>query len=117
MAGDISTQGRTSEPAYVSDAPGSPKYQVIPLLTAGDEVPLLTSTFSTTTAPTFDSSQLFAFTGAPNATGTTQVKIEGKTYNYVWVNHGLAGGVTTNISTTATGKTILKDTMLLAVLC
>ncbi|AUS99699.1 hypothetical protein CLI64_04450 [Nostoc sp. CENA543] len=107
MANNISNQGRTSAPAYLMDTPGSPKYAVIPLLTVGDEVPLLTSTFSSTTAPTVDSSQLFAFTGTPNATGTTQVKIDGKTYHYVWVNHGLAGDVTTNISTTATNKTII----------
>ncbi|HLO85130.1 MAG TPA: alkaline phosphatase PhoX, partial [Nostocaceae cyanobacterium] len=106
MTSNISSQGKTTSSAYVSDAPGSPKYKVIPLLTVGDEVPLLTNTFSSTTAPTVSSSKLFAFTGVPDGTGATQVKINGKTYNYVWVNHELRSSVTTDISSTATGEKI-----------
>ncbi|WP_427159581.1 alkaline phosphatase PhoX [Aliinostoc sp. HNIBRCY26] len=92
--------GKTTASAYVSLADKSP-YKIVPLLTVGDEVPLLISTFSSSSAPTFDAAQKFAFTGIPDGLGSTQVEIAGKTYNYVWVNHELGSGTTTSISTTA----------------
>jgi hypothetical protein len=98
--------GKTTDKAYVSKLEGS-KYQVVPLLTVGDEVPLLTSGFSTTAGPKVDGTKLYAFTGIPDGTGATKVLVDGKTYNYVWVNHELSNTATTDISSNLTGQKII----------
>ncbi|MDX2097002.1 MAG: DUF4114 domain-containing protein [Leptolyngbyaceae cyanobacterium bins.59] len=108
MAGFIN-QGKTADPSYVSTIAGSSAssaFTLVPLLTVGDEVPLLTSTFSATTVPAVSSTQRFAFTGIPDGTGSRQVKVDGRTFNYVWVNHELSNAASSDISTTATGQTI-----------
>jgi glycerophosphoryl diester phosphodiesterase len=98
--------GRTTAAAYVNTLSNSPQYRIVPLLTVGDEVPLLTNTFGTTEAPKVDAVKKYAFTGIPDGTGAKQVTVDGKTYNYVWVNHELGASLTTDISTTAAGEKI-----------
>jgi glycerophosphoryl diester phosphodiesterase len=98
--------GKTTAPAYVEKVNNSDNRIIVPLLTVGDEVPLLTSTFDIDQAPQVDATQKFAFTGIPDGTGATQVTIAGKTYNYVWLNHELGGSVTTDISSTSPGEKI-----------
>jgi glycerophosphoryl diester phosphodiesterase len=109
MTGIISTPtapGKTASQPYVNNVSGSPDFQILPLITVGDEVPLLTNTFSSTLAPTVSSTQRFALTGIPDGMGTQKVTIGGKTYNYVWVNQELSQTVTTDISSTAVGQKI-----------
>jgi glycerophosphoryl diester phosphodiesterase len=109
MTGIISTSttpGKTASQSYVNNVPGSPDFQILPLITTGDEVPLLTNTFSSTLAPTVSSTQRFALTGIPDGIGTQKVTVGGKTYNYVWVNQEISEGLTTEISSTATGQKI-----------
>ena len=98
--------GRTTASAYVDTVNNSDNRIIVPLLTVGDEVPLLTSTFDIDQAPQVDATEKYAFTGIPDGTGATQVTIAGKTYNYVWVNHELGGSVTTDISSTFPGEKI-----------
>jgi Domain of unknown function (DUF4114) len=109
MAGKISTPttpGRTVEKPYVTQVPGAPGYNLLPLISVGDEVPLLTNTFSTTVAPTVDSTKLFAMTGIPDGLGWKTVTVGGNTFNYVWMNHELGGTSTSDISSTFTGQKI-----------
>ncbi|WYL98236.1 MAG: esterase-like activity of phytase family protein [Gloeotrichia echinulata CP02] len=98
--------GRTTAAAYVNTLPDGAQYRIEPLLTVGDEVPLLTNTFGTTEAPKVDAVKKYAFTGIPDGTGAKQVTVDGKTYNYVWVNHELGASTATDISTTAAGEKI-----------
>jgi glycerophosphoryl diester phosphodiesterase len=98
--------GRTIASAYVDTVNNSDNRIIVPLLTVGDEVPLLTSTFDIDKAPQVDATEKYAFTGIPDGTGATQVAIAGKTYNYVWINHELGGSVTTDISSTFPGEKI-----------
>ncbi|WP_262562784.1 esterase-like activity of phytase family protein [Acaryochloris sp. CCMEE 5410] len=89
--------GKTASPSYVKNIPGSPKYQNIPLLTVGDEVPLLEGEFGNLTP---SETVTFAFAGIPDGIGYNQ--IDG--LNYVWVNHELGDSVTTDISSTQIGQ-------------
>jgi glycerophosphoryl diester phosphodiesterase len=98
--------GRTTASAYVNTLPDGAQYSVVPLLTVGDEVPLLTNTYGIADAPKVDAVKKYAFTGIPDGTGATQVTIAGKTYNYVWVNHELGGTVSTDISSSFPGEKI-----------
>ncbi len=109
MTGIISTPtapGKTSSLPYVNNVPGTPDFQILPLITTGDEVPLLTNTFSSTLAPTVSTTQRFALTGIPDGIGTQRVTVGGKTYNYVWVNQEIPESVFTEISSTAPGQKI-----------
>lgn len=107
MPSSISSSGKTADKAYASSkVAGAPNYQLVPLLTVGDEIPLLTATFGKTEAPKVDATKKFAFTGIPDGTGVTKVTISGKSYNYVWINHELSASISTDISTTATGEKI-----------
>ena len=59
--------GKTSAESYVVNAPNGPSYyQTIPLLTVGDEIPLLQGNVSGFTTST---SQTYAFTGIPDGIG------------------------------------------------
>jgi glycerophosphoryl diester phosphodiesterase len=98
--------GRTTANSYINTVPDSDNYQILPLLTVGDEIPLLTSTFDGEQAPTVDTTKKFAFTGIPDGIGSKQVTIDGKTYNYVWINHEFRKDATTDISTTFPGEKI-----------
>ncbi|BAZ31325.1 glycerophosphoryl diester phosphodiesterase [Cylindrospermum sp. NIES-4074] len=107
MPSFISSSGKTADTAYVSSkVADAPNYQLVPLLTVGDEIPLLTATFSKTEAPQVDATKKFAFTGIPDSTEVTKVTISGKIYNYVWVNHELSASISTDISTSFTGQKI-----------
>jgi glycerophosphoryl diester phosphodiesterase len=109
MTGIISTPtapGKTSSLPYVDNVAGAPDFQILPLITTGDEVPLLTNTFSSTLAPTVSTTQRFALAGIPDGIGTQRVTVGGKTYNYVWVNQEIGEALTTELSSTATGQKI-----------
>jgi hypothetical protein len=98
--------GRTNAPAYVVNAPGGKDFDIKPLLTVGDEVPLLTGNLNNLAVSYADN---FAFTGIPDGTGIYQYTTNGKTYNAVFVNHELSSGTATSpvfsdISTTSSGK-------------
>ncbi|MFH7028711.1 MAG: hypothetical protein ACHBN1_25785 [Heteroscytonema crispum UTEX LB 1556] len=89
--------GQTSAQSYVVNTPGDTYYQTVPLLTVGDEVPLLEGSF-----PNFTTSatKTFAFTGIPDGTGIYQ---SGDKY-LVFVNHELGPTITSDISSTIPGK-------------
>jgi Ca2+-binding RTX toxin-like protein len=90
--------GKTSAESYVVNAPNGPSYyQTIPLLTVGDEIPLLQgNVFNFTTSP----SQTFAFTGIPDGMGI----YETQNNYFVFINHELGGTVRTDVSTTIPGR-------------
>jgi Ca2+-binding RTX toxin-like protein len=91
--------GRTDSPSYVLNTSGGTYYQNTPLLTVGDEVPLLegnVSSFMTSSTKTF------AFTGIPDGMGAYQ---SGDKY-FVFVNHELSTAASTDISSTIPGKII-----------
>ncbi|WP_306296886.1 esterase-like activity of phytase family protein [Nostoc sp. TCL26-01] len=98
--------GKTTASSYVNNVNNSDNTKIVPLLTVGDEVPLLLSTFSSIEAPKTDATEKYAFTGIPDGTGAKQVTVNGKTYNYVWVNHELGSSVSTDISSTFPGEKI-----------
>jgi len=110
MPSQISTPtspGKTISPSYVNNVPGQPDFQIIPLITVGDEVPLLTNTYSSSLIPTVDTTRKYAFAGIPDGLGWQEVSVGGKTYKYVWVNHEIGQTTSTEISSTEAGKKIL----------
>lgn len=66
--------GKTTAPSYVTSGPAGGAYDLSPLLTAGDEVPLLEGDFPNFTT---SSTKTFALPGIPDGLGI---------YNYVFVN-------------------------------
>ncbi|MEB3282603.1 MAG: alkaline phosphatase PhoX [Lyngbya sp.] len=84
--------GKTATPAYVfnvPDGPDGPHYDIQPLITVGDEVPLLEGEFgSFTTSET----ETYPMVGIPDGLGYTE--IDG--LKYVWMNHELTSGVITD---------------------
>jgi secreted PhoX family phosphatase len=102
---------RTKSPSYIKDytdgskvisgkdpVTGSdPNYKVTPLLTVGDEIPLLEGEFGNYT---ISSDKTFALAGIPDGLGYTEVN----GLKYVWVNHELGDKDTTDISSTVNGK-------------
>jgi Ca2+-binding RTX toxin-like protein len=90
--------GKTTAASYVVNAPTSPEYQTIPLLTVGDEVPLLTG--SSLNSLTKVDGKTFAFTGIPDGMGVYQANGN----YYVFINHELGNTTVTDISTTVAGK-------------
>jgi glycerophosphoryl diester phosphodiesterase len=75
--------GTTAAPSYVTRTPDGSDFDLAPLLTVGDEVPLLEGDLSNFTT---SSNQTFALTGIPDGLG---VYNDG-TYNYVFLNHEIA---------------------------
>ncbi len=75
--------GQTAANAYVKNVPGNGDYDITPLLTVGDEVPLLEGEFGNYTV---SEDQTFAFTGIPDGTGV----FETEDAYYVFVNHELS---------------------------
>lgn len=92
------TGGKTAANPYVTNVPGNGGYEIIPLLTVGDEVQLLTGDLRTGLTPV--AGKTFAFTGIPDGLGLFQAN----DYNYVFVNHELGGTSVSDISTTVPGK-------------
>ncbi len=80
---DSVISGKTAANSYVNNVPGNGEYNITPLLTVGDEVPLLEGEFEEFT-PSED--QTFAFTGIPDGTGI----FETQDSYYVFVNHELS---------------------------
>ncbi len=82
------TNGRTGELPYLVDL--SSEYLVKPLLTVGEEMPMLIGSFNNF-SPSNDN---FAFSGIPDGLGV----YETADTNYVYVNHELASNITTPLS-------------------
>ncbi|WP_242028642.1 esterase-like activity of phytase family protein, partial [Anabaena sp. FACHB-1250] len=89
--------GRTTAPAYVNKLPQGAQYALVPLLTVGDEVPLLQGAFGSFTTSATDK---FAFTGIPDGLGI----YETATGYYVFVSHELGSTTKSDFSTTVTGQ-------------
>jgi len=97
-------EGKTTAPPYVFNLNDvdpvtnkDPEYNLVPLLTVGDEVPLLEGEFGNFT-PSADLT--YAMAGIPDGLG--YVEIEGM--KYVFMNHELSSDVTTDISSTVEGQ-------------
>jgi glycerophosphoryl diester phosphodiesterase len=95
--------GTTAAPSYVTPTPGGSDLDLAPLLTVGDEIPLLEGDLSGFTT---SASKTFALAGIPDGLG---VYNDG-TYNYVFLNHEIAAtsssgaAVTSDISSTIPGQ-------------
>ncbi len=85
--------GNTTAPAYTQDLAEAPDYNVKPLLTVGDEVPLLEGTGLALKA---SADKKFALAGIPDGMGYTQV---GDKY-YVFVNHELSNTAISKFNST-----------------
>lgn len=92
------TGGKTTANPYVTNVPGNGGYEIVPLLTVGDEVQLLTGDLRD--GLTAVAGKTYAFTGIPDGLGL----FETKDYNYVFVNHELGGTAISDISTTVPGQ-------------
>lgn len=86
--------GQTTANSYVNNVPGNGEYDITPLLTVGDEFPLLEGAFGEFT-PSKD--KTFAFAGIPDGTGIYETQ---DSY-YVFLNHELAS--TREVEAPATG--------------
>ncbi|HEY9847135.1 MAG TPA: hypothetical protein V6D03_13185, partial [Candidatus Caenarcaniphilales bacterium] len=86
--------GKTTANSYVKDVPGGDAYGVTPLLTVGDEVPLLEGEFGDFSV---SKDKTFAFAGIPDGTGI----YETQDAYYVFVNHEYAS--TREVEAPATG--------------
>ncbi len=89
--------GRTTAPAYVDTLPDGAQYALVPLLTVGDEVPLLQGAFGSYTTST---TEKFAFTGIPDGLGI----YETATGYFVFVNQELGDTSKSDFSTTISGQ-------------
>lgn len=88
------TGGKTTAPAYVTNVPGNGGYEIIPLLTVGDEVNRLEGDFGNFTVNT---QQTFAFPGIPDGLGL----FETSDYNYVFVNQEIGSTSTSYLNSTS----------------
>lgn len=91
---------QTTANPYVVNVPGNGGYDITPLLTVGDEVPLLEGDFGNFTV---SEDKTFAFTGIPDGTGV----FETKDAYYVFVNHELAPTFTPSSTGSATNPDVL----------
>lgn len=88
---------------YVSNVPGNPGFQFIPLLTVGDQVPLIEGTVGNYRVA---SGRTFAMTGIPDGMGI----FETRDNYYVFLNHEIAAvnqqgnPITSDISPTIPGR-------------
>jgi glycerophosphoryl diester phosphodiesterase len=96
--------GRTTANPYVTNVDSvdpttgkNPNYKIIPLLTVGDEVPLLEGEFGKFTT---SSTQKFAMAGIPDGLGITKI---GDRF-YVWMNHEIANAISDISTNPADGK-------------
>ncbi len=92
------SNGRTTSPSYVNKLADGVKYNLLPLLTVGDEVALLQG--STFDAYTVNGTEKFAFTGIPDGLGVYETD---KGY-YVFVNHELGNTALSDFSSTVSGQ-------------
>jgi alkaline phosphatase len=84
--------GVTKAPAYAIDLPGEPQFDLKPLLTVGDEIPLLVGKGLDLQL----SDRKFALAGIPDGLGYTKV---GDKY-FVFMNHELANTAFSNLNNT-----------------
>jgi glycerophosphoryl diester phosphodiesterase len=82
---------RTEQPPYVVNVPGGTDYNITPLLSTGDAIPLLEGTLGNET-PSSDKS--YVFSGIPDGTGITEIN----GFYYVFVNHELSSTATTDVT-------------------
>ncbi|WP_019499589.1 hypothetical protein [Pseudanabaena sp. PCC 6802] len=82
---------RTSQPPYFVNIPGGSDYNIIPLLSTGDKIPLLEGALGNETA---SSSKTYTFSGIPDGTGITEIN----GFYYVFVNHELGSTSTTDLT-------------------
>ncbi|MCL1466230.1 hypothetical protein [Argonema galeatum] len=88
---------------YVNNVPGNPGYEFIPVLTVGDEVPMIDGTVGNFKVA---AGKTFAMTGIPDGMGV----YETKDYNYLFLNHEIASvdskgaPIFSDISPTVPGK-------------
>ena len=95
LAASFIDGGKTLDNSYVNNVPGNGNYQITPLLTVGDEVPLLQG--SSLNNLTRVQGQRYAFTGIPDGLGLYTQDLN---FNYVFVNHELGGTSKSDVSTT-----------------
>ncbi|MCB1217880.1 hypothetical protein KDL44_10830 [bacterium] len=86
----------TSAPAQAAALPGS-ELDLLPLLTVGDEVPLLTGSWPDLET---DPSRTYGVAGIPDGLGWVQAR----GYNWVWVNHEMSAGNLSDFSSTVSGQ-------------
>lgn len=82
-------EGKTTANPYVDNVAGGNQYNITPLLTVGDEVPLLEGNFGEFTT---SETQTYAMAGIPDGLGYTEIG----DLKYVWMNHELGADVTTD---------------------
>jgi glycerophosphoryl diester phosphodiesterase len=93
---DLGADGRTDKPAQVRALSGS-GYTVEPLITVGDEIPLLTGHFP---GGNGHPKRTYALPGIPDGLGIAR---HGQNY-FVWLNHEIAPGGLSNYSKTISGQ-------------
>lgn len=76
--------GRTAVLTMLVNAPGGPGFDITPLVSAGDELPLLTGTFPDLQP---HAELTYGLAGDPDGMGL----MEAGGYYYVWLNHELVG--------------------------
>lgn len=91
----LNAAGQTKVAPYALALPGS-GFDVVPLVTVGDNVPLLTGTYPNWTT---DVTKTFAMTGIPDGMGYFQ----SGGFNWVWMQHELGNTVSTDFSKDFTG--------------
>ena len=91
---NIGTDGRTDALPYLVDMTG--EYDIIPLVTTEDEMPLLEGTFRNYTTST---TQTIAMSGIPDGLGF----VETNDAYYVFMNHELSASNSSQLSTTISG--------------
>ncbi|NET88824.1 MAG: DUF839 domain-containing protein [Kamptonema sp. SIO1D9] len=94
--------GKTSAEQYVVNINDidpvtgkNPQYDYIPLLTVGDEIPLLEGELGNFTT---SATENYAIAGIPDGLGHTQIN----GLNYVWMNHEISSGVYSSITSDIT---------------
>ncbi|MCC7477609.1 DUF839 domain-containing protein [bacterium] len=92
---DLDFDGRTDKPAQVMALPGA-NYSVEPLLTVGDEIPLLTGDYPAGKA---HKKRTYALPGIPDGLG---IKKQGNNY-WVWCNHEISSSGGSRYSDTVSG--------------
>ncbi len=92
--------GKTAAQPYVVNSPDAPGYNILPLLTVGDEVPLLSG--SSLNSLTAVAGKTYAFAGIPDGLGVYQA---GDKY-YAFVNHEFGETVVSDISPTVPGQIV-----------
>ncbi len=98
----LGSNGRTLTPAYATNVRGNGGYVLNPLLTTGDQIPLLTGSWGTNgNGYTPSTTQSFAFSGIPDGLG---IWTDPSGNYWVWVNHEFNRGVKSDFAKGWTGQ-------------